>query len=390
MKRRLILAGVLPFMALKGYAQNATGINTITTAVPFLYIAPDARSGGMGEVGVATTPDVNSIHWNAAKLAFLEDGTSALTMTYSPWLRNLVPDINLAYVSFAKKIGSRQAFATSLRYFSLGDVQFSNEFGDAQGVFSPYEFAIDGAYSLKLSERLSGGIALRYIFSDLTQGQNVQGLQTRPGQSFAADLGFYYQSRIKNLNEGRKGYYSLGLAITNLGAKIAYTETGNSDFLPTNLRIGGGYTWIIDEFNKFSIYTDLNKLLVPTPQLDSVFNPGTGNYRTFLQRSSASAFQGVFQSFNDAPGGMAEEFREVVLNIGAEYWYDEMFAFRAGYQYEHETKGNRQYFTLGLGLRYQFLQLDMAYLLPANQTVRSPLENTLRFGLTFDLQGLSE
>jgi hypothetical protein len=379
MKKRILLLAT-PFLGLSSLiAQNSTGINTITTAVPFLYIAPDARSGGMGEVGAATTPDVSSIHWNPAKLAFLEDDAKSFGITYSPWLRNLVPDINLAYVSYAQKIGSNQGVGFSLRYFSLGDVNFRNEQGQDQGTFSPYEFALDGAYSIKLSQRLSGGIALRYIFSDLTQGQAVPGLQTKPGQSFASDVSFFYKSRIANLQEGRKGYYTIGLNLSNIGAKIAYSESGQSDFLPTNMRLGGGYTWILDDFNKLSVYMDVNKLLVPTPGLDT---------SGILVRSNAGVLPGMFQSFSDAPGGTREEMREFVLNFGAEYWYDEVFAFRGGYQWEDETKGNRKYFTLGVALRWNYLQLDMAYLVPANATVRSPLENTLRFGLTFDFAKL--
>jgi hypothetical protein len=384
MNKKLVFLAAAVSAACAVKAQNATGINTITTAVPFLYIAPDSRAGGMGEVGAATTPDANSIHWNPAKIAFLEDGTQAFSITYSPWLRNLVPDINLAYVSYVQKIGSNQGLGVSLRYFSLGDVQFRNEMGDDQGVFSPYEFALDGAYSLKLSPRLSGGIALRYIFSDLTQGTAVQGLQTNPGQSFASDVSFFYKSDVKNLEAGRKGYYTAGINISNIGAKISYSESGESDFLPTNMRLGGGYHWILDEYNKFSLYADINKLLVPTPGWDT-----TSGGNPVLVRSNASAFQGIFSSFSDAPGGTAEEIRELVLNIGGEYWYDETFAFRAGYQWEDETKGNRKYFNLGIGLRWNYVQLDVSYLIPGNQTVRSPLENTLRFGLTLDFARMS-
>jgi hypothetical protein len=383
MKKRILLI-VTPFLGFGSLmAQNATGVNTITTAVPFLFIAPDARSGGMGEVGAATTPDAASIHWNAAKLSFLDDNTKAFGITYSPWLRNLVPDINLAYVSYAQKVGKNQGLAFSLRYFSLGDVNFRNEQGQDQGTFSPYEFALDGAYSIKLSQRLSGGVALRYIFSDLTQGQAVPGLQTKPGQSFAADVSFFYKSRVANLQEGRKGYYTLGLNLSNIGAKIAYSESGQSDFLPTNMRLGGGYTWILDDFNKLSLYMDVNKLMVPTPGFDT-----TAAGTPILVRSNVGAFPGILQSFNDAPGGSREELREFVLNLGAEYWYDDVFAIRGGYQWEDETKGNRKYFTLGVALRWNYLQLDMAYLIPANATVRSPLENTLRFGLTFDFAKL--
>jgi hypothetical protein len=383
MNKKIVIISVAIAATSSLKAQNAFGdrdeLRVITTAVPFLFVAPDARAGGMGEVGAASLPDANSIHWNPSKLAFLEDGTQAFSMNYAPWLRNLVPDINLAYISYAQKLGSNQGLAFSLRYFSLGDVQFRNEFGDDQGTFSPYEFALDGAYALKLSTKLSGGIALRYIFSDLTQGTAVQGLQTNPGQSFAADVSFFYKSEVKNLQAGRKGYYTAGLNISNLGAKISYSESGESDFLPTNMRLGGGYHWIMDDYNRFSIYGDVNKLLVPSPGWDS-----TASGNRVLVRSNASAFQGVFQSFSDAPGGFSEEMRELVLNIGGEYWYDETFAFRGGYQYEDATKGNRKYFTLGVGIKWNYVTLDFCYLIPASQTVRSPLENTLRFGLSLD------
>lgn len=354
--------------------------NTVTTSVPFLTISPDARAGGMGDLGVATTPDANSLHWNVAKLAFLDDKFNALSLSYSPWLSRLVPDINLAYVSYAAKVNERQAVAFSLRYFALGDINFTDESGNAQGTFSPNEFAFDGGYALKLSDRFSLGVALRYIFSNLTQGQVVAGLQTKPGQSFASDVGFYYDGREFNMDGGNRGDWAVGLAITNVGAKIAYSESGQADFIPANLRLGGQFTMMFDQYNKVNFIAETNKLLVPTPpQRD----PQTGEIIAGKD-DDVGFFSGIFQSFNDAPGGSAEELREFIWQGGVEYWYDDKFAFRGGYHHEHELKGNRKYFTVGLGLKYSVFGLDFSYLIPANATVRSPLENTLRFSLLFD------
>lgn len=368
--------------AIQVNAQTAFGdkLNVVTTAVPIMGISPDARAGGMGEVGVATDPDGNNIFWNPAKLAFMGEDVSKLALSYTPWLNRLVPDINLAYLSYHKSIGERQGFAISLRYFSLGDINFTGMNQEPLGTFSPYEFSIDGAYALKLSERWSGGIALRYIYSDLTQGQVVQGLQTRPGMSFASDLAFYYRSRTISLPNGQKGTATFGLNISNMGAKISYSESGGSDFIPTNLRLGGGYQVQVDDYNRIGLFVDMNKLLVPTPQV--IRDGDTLGFQT-----DVNFIQGMIQSLNPAakPDGFNELMREIVWNIGAEWVYNDFFMVRAGYQYEHPTKGNRQYITFGAGLRYNIFQLDMSYLVPANTTVRSPLENTLRFTLTFDL-----
>lgn len=361
-------------------------IRTNSTAVPFLLISPDARAGAMGDVGVSTLPDANSIHWNAAKIAFLEKDQTLLSLSYTPWLSRLVPDIDLAYLSFVKKIGDRQGIGVSLRYFSLGEVQFRDANGNAQGTFNPYEFAIDGAYSLKFSEQWSGAVALRYIFSDLTRG-SASGLNTKAGQSVAADLSVFYQSRQFTMEGGQRGQVRAGLNISNMGAKIDYTEqTGSTDFLPTNLRLGGSFAWDLDRFNQLIFAVEANKLLVPTPP---VRNDSTGEVR-FGKDDNVDFISGMLQSFNDAPGGGKEEFREVVWNTGVEYWYDKTFAVRGGYQYEHRTKGNRQYFTIGAGLKWNVFQLDFAYLFPANQTVRSPIENTLRFTLIFDFDALAK
>ncbi len=354
-------------------------LNTITTAVPFLIISPDARAGGMGDAGVASASDVNSIHWNPAKLAFMEQ-KMAFGVSYTPWLRKLVPDINLAYVSFAKQLKGDQALGTSLRYFSLGNITFTDGSGNEIGQFDPAEFAFDVAYARKLSENISGGIAIRYINSNLTGGFTVENNATKAGQSVAADISAFYR---KEINLGKKDAdLSIGMNISNIGSKISYTETGRKDFIPINLRIGPALNLKLNEFNELAFVVDFNKLLVPTPPIysDSLSN---GEQQILYGNSpDVSVAQGIFQSFNDAPNGGKEELQEVNIAAGMEYWYDRQFAFRAGYFYEHENKGNRKYFTLGAGLKYNVFGLDFAYLIPTDQ--RNPLENTLRFSITFD------
>jgi len=386
-------------------AQNA--FNVVTTGVPFLLISPDARAGGMGDVGGASSPDANNIHWNVAKMAFLGEDNAFLSLSYTPWLNRLVPDINLAYLTYNKAINDRSAFGMSMKYFSLGEINFRDDQGNDQGTYSPNEFAIDGAYALKLSERWSAGIALRFIYSNLTQGQSVAGLQTKPGMSFGSDLGFYYESRRMNLKNGQKGKAAFGVSMTNLGAKISYSESGNDNFIPTNLRLAGRYDLEIDEYNTVSFLFDINKLLVPTPP--AYYQTSNGRDSTdangdkvieFGKDDNVSPLKGVVQSLSPSakpgvlkPDGTRNQFQElineIVWNVGVEYWYSGMFAVRGGYQYEHASKGNRQYFTLGVGLKYNVFGLDFSYLIPANQSVKSPLENTLRFTLYFDFGKLA-
>ena len=369
-------------------------LRTISTAVPIIAVSPDSRAGGMGDVGVATSPDAASLYWNPAKLAFLEDGTSALGISYTPWLNKLVNDINLAYLSYVYKLGDNQGLGLAMRYFSLGDINFTDEGNNPLGTGSPYEFTVNGAYALKLSETMSLAVGLRYIFSDLTNG--LQDRDAEPGQSFAADIGYYYQSREFNMEGGMKQSASFGINVSNVGAKISYGNEAQSDFLPTNLRIGGGYHLRFDEYNRMSFFADFNKLLVPSPQaiegqngvdIDANQNGIEGEA---IGNEDVGAFEGIFSSFSDAPGGTKEELREIVINAGAEFWYDDKFAIRGGYQYEHETKGGRQYFTMGLGIKYNVFGLDFAYLIPASATVKSPLENTLRFSLLFNFRDFSD
>lgn len=386
-----ILSGVY---AQKLTVQDLKGgktVNTITTAVPFLLIAPDSRAGSMGDVGAASTPDANSIHWNASKLAFI-DKNVGFSMSYTPWLRALVPDINLAYLSGYKKLDKTQVIAASLRYFSLGNIAFTDIVGNSTGQFTPNEFAIDAAYARKLSENFSGGMALRYIYSNLTGGIPLENGQTsHAGMSVATDISAYYQKEM-TLSE-KKSLLGIGLNISNIGAKVSYTETGNKDFIPINLRLGSSLKVDMDQYNTISVMADVNKLLVPTPPVYKTDASGAyikdsdGNPEIAAGRNpNVGVAKGIFGSFNDAPGGALEEFHELNYSLGLEYWYDKQFAIRTGYFYEHRTKGNRQYLTFGAGLKYNVFGLDFAYVVPTSDQ-NSPLQNTLRFTLLFDFDG---
>ena len=352
--------------------------NYISTAMPILLIAPDARSGGMGDVGVASTPDVYSAHWNNAKFAFIEKNMG-IGMSYVPWLRKLgAADMNLLYLSGYRRINDRSTLAASLTYFSLGNIEFTHEDGTSMGTYKPNEFGLDLSYSMKLSDNFSLGATGRYIRSDLTQGVDVGTTQTRAGNTIAADLGMYYQSETNMLDI--PGELAAGLMISNLGSKISYSDDETEkDFLPTNLRFGGRYTMDFDEYNSVSILADFNKLLVPTPPVydenGEIISGKTDDVGTI---------QGAFQSFFDAPGGFSEEFQEMQVSVGAEYWYDKIFAVRGGYFFEHENKGGRQYITLGGTIKYQSLVLDISYLIPTTTLQTSPLANTVRISLAMN------
>ena len=368
-------------------------LNVVTSAMPMLNIGPDARMGGMANAGVAASPDANALFWNPAKLAFMGEGNMQGGLSYTPWLRRLVPDVELMFANVAMGLGERSGIGASLRYFSLGDITFRNEQGDEQGTYRPYEMALDVAYALKLSENWSAGVGLRYALSDLTQGQVVGNLQTKPGQTVATDVSFYYQGEELNLPDGQKGQWLGGLNISNLGAKVKYTESGDADFIPTNMKVGLGYNWILDRYNRVVVLFDINKLLVPTqPVRDLLDVDGDGDRYEIIagKDDNVSVMQGVFQSWDPAakPDGMKELMREFMYNAGVEYWYDNKFAVRGGYQHEDALKGNRRFLTMGFGLRYSLLGLDFAYLFPADQTVRSPLENTIRFSALVDLNQL--
>ena len=353
------------------------GNRIISTGVPLLIIAPDARSGAMGDVGVASKPDANSLHWNAAKLAFMQNQTG-VSFTYSPWLRELVSDIELLYLGGYYKVNERSTLGASLTYFSLGSIDFFDNEGMATGTYKPNEFAMDLAYTMKLNENFAISLTGRYIRSDLTQGQNVGTTSTHAANAGAADLGLYYQKAIK---AEKPSEYALGLQISNLGSKISYSDNMDSEFLPANLRLGGRYTTQLDQFNEISIMMDFNKLLVPTPP---VYDDETGQIFAGMD-PNVGVFQGAIQSFYDAPNGFKEEIQEISLSVGAEYWYNKVLALRAGYFYEAKNKGARQYLTLGAGIKYNVMGLDISYLIATGQLNNNPLKNTLRVGLNFDL-----
>ena len=354
-------------------------VNTIITAVPFLRIVPDARSAAMGDVGIATSTDANAIHFNASKLVFGEDN-GGIAVTYTPWLRALnVNDVYLAYLSGYRQFGENddQAAGFSLRYFSLGDIAFTDENGMPLGNGRPNEFEITGAYARKLSDQLSAGLGAKFIFSNLAAGQEVGGEQITAGTAFAADISLTYQSNEIELNNGSSNL-TVGLALSNLGSKITYTNSINKDFIPANFGIGAAWNLDFDQFNRLTVALDVNKLLVPTNDLQGdVDGDGVDDFK------QVSNFAGIFGSFSDAPDGFSEELRELMYSFGLEYWYDKQFAVRAGYFYEHSTKGNRKYFTVGLGLKYNVFGLNISYLVPTTNQ-RNPLDNTLRFSMLFD------
>ena len=381
----LTLALILCYVS---FSQNVTGVdeigrdnlNTITTAVPFLLISPDSRAGGMGDVGVATSPDANSLHWNPAKFAFVEDEVG-FAVSYVPWLRALVPDINLSYLAGYKKLNKNEAIAMELRYFTLGDITFTDVIGNNLGQYKPSEFAIGSAYSRKLSDQFSLAISGRYIYSNLTGGQSAGGITTNAGQSIAADVAGYFRKDIRIAKKDME--LALGANISNIGNKISYTETATRDFIPINLRLGTALNADLDEYNKISFAFDINKLLVPTPP---IYNDSIDGQIDFGQDPNVSVVSGIFQSFGDAPGGFSEEMREINFSIGTEYWYDDQFAVRAGYFNEHNTKGGRKFFTFGSGVKYNVFALDFSYLINASRAINgnNPLANTMRFTLIFD------
>jgi Type IX secretion system protein PorV len=350
--------------------------NVVNTAVPFLRITPDARSGAMGDAGIAISPDANSTYWNLSKLPFAEKDAAA-SVTYTPWLTQLVNDVFLADLSGYKKIDDNQAIGASLRYFSLGTVQFTDIYGNDQGQFHPREFAFDAGYSRKLSDNFGLGIALRYIYSNLASGASTNGETYKAGQAVAGDVSFFYTNTI-DYNSGGSGTWSFGATLTNVGNKISYTNSStDKNFLPTNLGLGSAYTAQIDELNKITFALDLNKLLVPTP-------PSPNDSLGLINYSNIGVVDGMFKSFS-APGGFQQEMQQVTYSIGAEYWYNDLFAVRAGYFHESKYDGNRQYFEAGLGLKYNSFGINFSYLIPSGSGVeQNPLSNTLRFSLLFD------
>ena len=363
-------------ISLKTSAQIGTGdidgrTNTINTAVPFLRISPDARSGAMGDVGVALSPDANSNYWNLSKLPFAT-ANSSVSVTYTPWLKELVNDVFLANLSGYYKLNDLEAVGASLRYFSLGTINFTDITGTPTYDYRPRELAFDAGYARKLSDNFSVGVALRYIYSNLANG-DINGRVIRPGKAFAGDVSLFYTKDYEK-DDGRVNTWNVGLAITNVGTKISYTQSAQyKDFIPTNLGLGTAYTLGLDEYNKVTFALDINKLLVPTPD-------SSGAYR------DKGVVESIFTSFGDAPGGFSEELKELMFSLGAEYWYNNTFAVRAGYYNENKYKGNRKYFTAGIGIKYDVFGLNFSYLVPSGTGIqRNPLSNTLRFTLTFDL-----
>lgn len=366
-------------------------LNVITTAVPFLIIAPDARSGAMGDAGVSSSPDVYSMHWNPAKYAVFEKDMS-IGLAYSPWLRNLVPDMNLAYLAFHKRIDDMSAIGATLRYFSLGDITFTDINGTELATYSPNEWALDATYSRMLTDKLSGAVAARFIYSNLTQGQNVQGAATSAGISVAADVAVYWEDDV-NWFRDIDARFAWGVNISNIGNKLGYSEASiKKDFIPTNLRFGPTLTLELDDYNSLAFSIDVNKLLVPTPPIykrdengNPIPIPGTDKFEIAAgMDDDVSVVGGMIQSFYDAPDGFSEEMRELSFAVGTEYWYNKVFALRGGFFYEDKSKGNRKFFTLGAGLRYNVFGLDFSYLIPIDSR-NNPLQNTIRFALTFDL-----
>ena len=351
--------------------------NVITTAAPFLLISPDSRGAAMGDLGVATSADANSIHWNPSKLAFIEDD-AGLAISAAPWLRQLVPDIWFYYLSGYKRIDKQSTIAGSLRYFTLGQIQFTDQLGNPAGNYEPKEFALDGAYARKLSDNLALGIALRFIFSDLARGQTgSSGSEIKAGIAGAGDVSMTYRNDTKIA--GKKFDYTIGGNISNIGNKITYTNEANRDFIPVNLRLGTFWKTQLDEYNEVGFGVDFNKLLVPTPQY--LFD-SSGNI-TGRTLNDGPVISGMISSLNDAPGGFREELNEFTVSAGFEYWYAKQFALRAGYFHEAQTKGARQYLTFGAGLKYNVFQIDAAYLQPFAR--RHPLQNTIRFSILFDI-----
>jgi hypothetical protein len=359
-------------------AQDNT-INVVTTAVPFLRISPDARAGGMGDVGIATTPDANASFWNLAKIPFAKSNFS-LSATYTPWLRDLgLNDVYLASLAGYYKLDEQQALATSVRFFSLGNIQFTDFAGNSWGSARPKEFSIDFGYTRKLGDKLGLGVALRYINSNLTGGGVVNGgTNYKAANAVAGDVSLYHS----NVTEANGGF-AWGLALSNLGSKIAYTDdVNNKDYIPANLGLGVSYTKVFDEMNKIQFAVDINKLLVPTPPQPTDPTNVSEDSANLAEYRSYGVMQSWFKSFSD--GG--NEMKELMFGIGAEYSYNDQFMFRAGYFYEDKTKGNRKYFTLGAGLKYNVFGLNFSYLIPSGNGVnRNPLSNTLRFSLIFDL-----
>lgn len=368
----LFTAGFMSQASLQGHAQSGQPINVVTTSVPFLRISPDARSGGMGDAGIATAPDVYASFWNTGKLPFAKTN-NGVSASYSPWLRDAASDMFLAALSGYHKLNQDQAIHASFQYFSLGDIQFTDANGSKLNSFHPREFAIDAGYSRKLSSKAGLGISLKYIYSNLAS-DGTGNEEFRAGTSVAADLHYYYDAR--KADNG----WSFGATLSNLGSKISYTENSTQkDFIPANLGLGAAYARVFNPQNRIQLALDVNKLLVPTPPADA----DPASLASYRNKGVVSSW---FSSFGDAPGGFSEELKEFQISVGGEYWYNDQFAVRAGYFYENKNKGGRQYFTAGVGVKYSKFAFNFSYLAPSGSGAnRSALSNTLRFGLALEL-----
>ena len=378
----ILMLAIAALVSMPAKAQKEDIFNPVKTSVTSQTIAPDARAAGMGDVGVATDPDVVSQYWNPAKYPFTIS-RAGVALNYTPWLRQLVNDMDLAYLAGYYRIGDYSAVSASLRYFSLGEVYLTENYENGMTI-NPYEMSFDVAYSLMLSENFSLGAAVRWIYSDLTYKYTSD---TSPGSAFAADLSAYYQKYI-NIGQ-RECQLGLGLNISNIGSKISFGGDNNSEFIPTNLRLGASLMVPIDEYNRFTIAADASKLLVPTyPQQQD--GESSEDYQERLQKDyyDVSSISGIFKSFGDAPGGFSEELKEIYWSVGGEYVYHDQFSVRAGYHHESATKGNRKYFTVGAGFKMSVFSLDAGYVIATAKS--NPLDQTLRFTLSFDMDGIKD
>ncbi|MDY5686173.1 MAG: type IX secretion system outer membrane channel protein PorV [Prevotella sp.] len=378
----ILMLAIAALVSMPAKAQKEEIFNPVKTSVTSQTIAPDARAAGMGDVGAATDPDVVSQYWNPAKYPFTIS-RAGVALNYTPWLRQLVNDMDLAYLAGYYRIGDYSAVSASLRYFSLGEVYLTENYENGMTI-NPYEMSFDVAYSLMLSENFSLGAAVRWIYSDLTYNYTSD---TSPGSAFAADLSAYYQKYI-NIGQ-RECQLGLGLNISNIGSKISFGGDNNSEFIPTNLRLGASLMVPIDEYNRFTIAADANKLLVPTyPQQQD--GESSEDYQERLQKDyyDVSSISGIFKSFGDAPGGFSEELKEIYWSVGGEYVYHDQFSVRAGYHHESATKGNRKYFTVGAGFKMSVFSLDAGYVIATAKS--NPLDQTLRFTLSFDMDGIKD
>ena len=373
-------------------AQNSEPVqNTIITAMPFLSIVPDARSSAMGDVGIAINPDANALYFNASNLVFA-DHDFGFSLTYTSWLKALgLDDIFLGYLSAYKKIDDKQTLGFGLRYFSMGSLQYTDENGNSLQTVKPYELAADIAYARKLGTNFSLGLTLKYVMSNLGAGTTAGGASLKPAHAFATDLSMTYNKALKVAK--KNAVFSAGLVLKNLGTKVSYTNAGAQDFLPANLGIGAAFTIFPYDKNSLTFAFDVNKLLVPTPisayskdeDGNVINNPSYDENKDGLpDYKQQSMVASVFSSFGDAPGGAEEELNELMFSAGLEYWYNKQFAVRCGYYYEHQNKGNRQFFSVGVGVKYKIFNFNFSYLIPTTKDQVSPLDNTLRFSLLFN------